>query len=427
MSATELLAAAARNLRRRPLRNALAALGVLLGSATLVALLGLANGLQANVLERMGERPLLTLVQVLPASPRAGEAPRPLDDRAVDALARLAHVRAAMPVVVVPATLRSGERTTSGTILGVSPQGKVPYALAAGRAPTPSEADAAVLTPTGLRGLGLATDSATGRALALELRRGTYGAEGKTLAFRIVGVVAEDIPGALALVPLQQAEDAIAWIATGESDAARDLRLAQQVAATLLIGGRAASVDLAGSRYSSIWILADSPASLRDVTGAIADLGYGAYSQAAAAETVAALFDSVRAGLGAIALIALAVAALGVANALLTSVSERTAEIGVLKALGATDATVERLFLAEAALLGVAGGVGGVALGWLGATLAAALAGRALGSTVTVAPRVDPPLLALSLAVATGLALLAGWLPARRAAALPPAVALRSE
>ena len=115
----ELAAHAARNLRRRPLRNMLAGLGVLLGTATLVALLGLSRGLELQVLDRSAQQPLLTLVQVTSGSAPASGTARPLDDAAVDAIARAPHVRAAFPVVVVPLTLRLGERTPGGSAMGM--------------------------------------------------------------------------------------------------------------------------------------------------------------------------------------------------------------------------------------------------------------------------------------------------------------------
>ena len=427
MSWRELAAHAARNLRRRPLRNVLAGLGVLLGTATLVALLGLSRGLQLQVLERSAEQPLLTLVQVLPGTAPAGGRARPLDDAAVDAISRAQYVRAAFPVVVVPATLRLGDRTPGGTVLGMSPASRAPYALAAGRAPSASDQRVVVLTPAGLRGVGVDAESAIGRSLDLELRRGDTRTERRTTAFRVVGVAADELPGQLAILSLADAEDALAWIATGESEDARNLRLAQQAAAALLFGGRAVASDLAGSRYTGVWAMADSPAHLRDVVNEVRDLGFSAFSAGALSQTVDDLFRAVNATLAAIAAVALLVAMLGVVNALVTTVSERTVEIGVLKALGASDATVERMFLVEAALLGASGGLAGVLVGTAFAFAGAALGRQAVGGAARLDVLIDLPLVAGAIAAAIVVALLGGWLPARRAARLVPADALRSE
>ena len=427
MSWRTLVGHAARNLRRRPLRNVLATFGILLGTATLVALLGISRGLQLQVLDRSAEQPLLTLVQVLPGAAPAGGTARRLDDGAVDAIAHAQYVRAAFPVIVVPATLHLGDRAPGGTVLGMSPPGRAPYPLAAGRAPTADDQHAAVLTPAGIRALSLEADSAIGRSLDLELRRGDTRSERRTVTLRVVGVVADELPGQLVLISIGDAEDAVSWIATGESADARDLRLAQQAAAALLFGGRAVASDLAGSRYTGVWALADSPAHLRDVTNEMNALGFSAYSAGALSQTVDDVFRAVNAGLAAIAAVALLVAMLGVVNALVTSVSERTVEIGVLKALGANDGTVERMFLVEAALLGAIGGATGVVVGAAFALLGAALGRQAVGGAARLDPLIDAPLIAGAFAVALFVALVGGWLPARRAARLVPADALRSE
>ncbi len=427
MSWRTLVGHAARNLRRRPLRNVLATLGILLGTATLVALLGLSRGLQLQVLDRSAEQPLLTLVQVLPGTAPAGGTARRLDDNAVDAIAHAPYVRGAFPVIVVPATLHLGDRAPSGTVLGMSPAGRAPYALAAGRAPAVDDQHAAVLTPAGIRGLGLDADAGIDRSLDLELRRGDTRSERRTVTLRIVGVAADELPGQLLLIPIGDAEDALSWIATGESADARDLRLAQQAAAALLFGGRAVASDLAGSRYTGVWALADSPAHLRDVVNEVTALGFSAYSAGALSQTVDDLFRAVNAALAAIAAVALLVAMLGVVNALVTTVSERTVEIGVLKALGASDATVERMFLVEAALLGTVGGALGIVVGAALALVGGAVGRQAVGGAVRLEVLIDLPLVGGAFAVAILVALVGGWLPARRAARLVPADALRSE
>ena len=109
----------------------------------------------------------------------------------------------------------------------------------------------------------------------------------------------------------------------------------------------------------------------------------------------------------------------------MTTVSERTPEIGVLKALGATDTTVARIVIVEAALIGAAGGLVGIAVGWVGAG-AAAFAGK-LATAVALAPGLDLRVAGLALVAATVVAGIAAWVPARRAARLVPADAIRSE
>ena len=122
-------------------------------------------------------------------------------------------------------------------------------------------------------------------------------------------------------------------------------------------------------------------------------------------------------GIGAISLL---VGAIGILTMMWISVGERTAEIGLARAIGASRAQVVRLFLVEAALLSLAGGTVGV--------LAGIGAGWLLRLAVPALPlRTAPEFIAAALAVSLAVGLSAGVLPARRAAALDPVEALRAD
>ncbi len=138
-------------------------------------------------------------------------------------------------------------------------------------------------------------------------------------------------------------------------------------------------------------------------------------------DAVLATFDRILGALtyavGGIAAISLAVAGILIMNVMLVAVSQRTAEIGLLKALGASRRTISRLILAEASLLSGLGALGGLLLGLLGNV--------AIRKLLPVLPAQTPLwalLAALAVAVVTGL--LFSLLPARRAAALDPVLAL---
>ena len=115
--------------------------------------------------------------------------------------------------------------------------------------------------------------------------------------------------------------------------------------------------------------------------------------------------------------ISLAVAGILIMNVMLVSVSERTREVGLLKALGVGRRQILSVFLAEAALISSLGGVVGLAIGWLGVRLLVGLYPAFPGSPTAWA--VGP-----ALAVSLGVGITFGLLPARRASRLDPVLAL---
>jgi len=123
--------------------------------------------------------------------------------------------------------------------------------------------------------------------------------------------------------------------------------------------------------------------------------------------------------LAGIAAISLLVGGIGVMNIMLVSVTERIREIGLRKALGATPRVVRRQFLVEASVLGLAGGVLGIALGLVGAQVLP----QFIDQPVTIPPFVGVGALGIALVIG----IVAGVYPASRAARLAPIDALRSE
>jgi ABC-type antimicrobial peptide transport system permease subunit len=135
--------------------------------------------------------------------------------------------------------------------------------------------------------------------------------------------------------------------------------------------------------------------------------------------------------LGSIGALALLVASLGIANTMIMTVYERTREIGILKAIGASPGDIRVLFMAEAALIGLLGGVVGTIIGWLlglglNRAILAILAWKEIPIEGTFFV-VTAWLVLLALAFATVVGLLAGLYPAARAARLEPLEALRYE
>lgn len=138
-------------------------------------------------------------------------------------------------------------------------------------------------------------------------------------------------------------------------------------------------------------------------------------------DAIGTLFDQITLFISAIAVVSLIVGAIGIANIMLVSVTERTREIGVMKAIGAKDSEVLVLFLLEAVLVGLVGAILGIALG----LVAGALVIQFVFDEFTLVLPYDWVGISLVVGVLTGV--IAGYLPARRATRIQPIQALAYE
>jgi putative ABC transport system permease protein len=150
-----------------------------------------------------------------------------------------------------------------------------------------------------------------------------------------------------------------------------------------------------------------------------ANADFSVLNQADILASVSSISTTLTYLLGAIAGISLLVGGIGIMNMMLTTVTERTREIGLRKAIGAKKSDISRQFLVEAITLTVIGGIIGIVLG-VGISMLVNLTGL-----VTTSISVSPILLAFG--VSAGIGIIFGWYPASRAASLNPIEALRYE
>lgn len=189
--------------------------------------------------------------------------------------------------------------------------------------------------------------------------------------------------------------------------------------------------NFANQGYTSIVMKVDDTANLDSVSDAISKLGYGAMTAQDMLDQINKIMTMVGIVLAVIAGISLFVAGIGIINTMIMATYERIREIGVMRACGATRATIRRLFTFEAALLGFWGGVFGlvisVALGTVGKMLVTKYS-ASLGSIPVDRIGSFPWWLILSvISFTTLLGLLSGLGPAIKAARLNPVDALRYE
>jgi len=182
--------------------------------------------------------------------------------------------------------------------------------------------------------------------------------------------------------------------------------------------------------YSSISVRVKNPAQIQLVEDAIKKMGFSTFSIADASRGLRQFFGVLYAFLGIFGSLALMVASIGIVNTLVMAILERRREIGIMKAIGASDGDVKKLFFAEAGAMGVLGGVLGVVLGWAIGQLIN------FGTNIYLKRQSLPPehfwavpwwLVAFAIGFAFVVSLVSGLYPAGRAAKLDPVQALRYE
>lgn len=397
MSLRDLLAFAARALRGHRLRTALCLLGVAIGVAAVITLTALGEGARRYVVSEFASIGT-NLVIVVPGKtettggmPGMGGVPNDLtleDARAV--LRAVPEVEKAAPIVMGTETVAHGERRRQVALAGGTHEMLEVRRLtvASGRFLPPLEwdrgASVAVLGQTAAREL-FPSEDPVGRIVRIGDWR-----------MRVVGVLA---PRGQQL-GVDMDDVAIVPVATA-------MRMLNRRSLFRLLLQARGHADLDRAKERVVRVIAERHGE-EDVTVITQDAVLGALTSILGALTLA---------LAGIASVSLVVAGVGIMNVMLVSVSERTREIGLLKALGADRRQILLAFLAEAVLISAAGGFVGLGVGWL-----AVQALVALYPALPASPPAWAVVSAFSLSVVVGAVF--GVLPARRATRLDPVAAL---
>jgi putative ABC transport system permease protein len=438
MSFFDLLSLIIDNLARRKARVALTAVGVVIGTAAVVLLVSLGVGLQRNAAEQLGGIGDLTTIQVYPnygegaamvSSGPGGEAPAGqtlLTDQTIADIQAIPGVAAVIPQDYFqgPAMMSVGRLEGGGGLIGIG------------------AADLSALGLTAQQGnLELARGTVVVGAMVPQnfydprLRPGQepppppelldqqlkitlikWASDGteirKTIRARVVGVIAEARTEAdwSVYMPLDEMTGHNGWVLGRRVDRRRD-------------------------GYQNLVVKVADVEQVIDVTDQITALGYQAFTPQSFVQGINSFFVVLQIIFGGVGAIALLVAAIGIANTMAMAILERTREIGLMKAVGATNRQVLSVFLGEAAGIGFLGGLGGVAAGWglaqvLNMLALVYFAGQSVETgapppTVAVYTPVWLPPFALIFATIVGL--LSGLYPALSAAMLQPVTALKYE
>lgn len=466
MKIPDLTELALRNLRESILRNSLTTVGISVGVASLVAMLSLGIGLQQMASRRLIRSGLFDTVVVTSRrdargmnreeernGPTAGES-RILDEAARSEIEKLPNVSEAYPDIRFASELRFEDKPHMSMISALpesaksndafegmqggffssdtAPEailqksfaeellGKTPHL----GAPEPNVAELAkpllgkeltLVYAQRATSMNPATAAPESSNPVNEVIGASYSVVSREQKLKIVGVAdldPESMRGptrAKVFLPLKLAESLHVMQPT-------DLR----------------EIARAGDQpvYSSISVRVKNPSRVQGVEDAIKKMGFTTFSILDASRGLRQFFAVLYAFLGIFGSLALMVASIGIVNTLVMAILERRREIGIMKAIGASDGDVKKLFFAEAGAMGILGGIVGVVLGWaIGQVIN-------IGTNVYLKRQSLPPehfwavpwwLVGGAIAFAFVVSLVSGLYPAGRAARLDPVQALRYE
>lgn len=449
MKPRDLTELAGRNLREALLRNSLTTLGIAVGVASLVAMLSLGAGLQNLASQRLSQSGLFNAVFVTPRTNFGGFGraerltegpavpPRTLDEDARRSIEKLPDVVEVYPEVRFPTEIHFDGNSFTTMVAGVPPSDRNNGAFddMKGAFFSDPNASEAILQIDFARQLSNQPDTLLGKQIVLR-----YAERQPLPAAPATDKSAADAAPGFSLVPHEQSLRIVGIVETEPSPGFGGLGRGRlliplAVAEKLSVAQTNDLRDLlrdgpARHSYESLTVRMKNASKVQDAENTIKQMGFGTFSLMDAAHNLRLFFAVFDLLLGIFGSLALVVASLGIINTLVMAILERRREIGVLKALGAADRDIRRLFFVEAGAMGLLGGIAGVILGWLIAQAInfgtdAYLTRQKLPS-ITIA-LVPWWLVAAAIAFAIVVSLAAGMYPASRAARLNPIEALRYE
>jgi putative ABC transport system permease protein len=401
MNFKESLTIALRSLRTNKLRSALTMVGIVIGVTAVIVLVGLGNGMKSGFNKTFGALATAIIIQKVEGSVAGGGAPKDLKDGDVTAVRQAPAMASVIPSLSGSGVFRYGPASAfTGQINGSTPEylSVSNREVTAGRMFTEQEYKSrekvALVGPEVVKNLYAGDPNA---AIGTKMRIGR-------LDFEIIGALKSDgNADDIALMPLGTARSYL----LGGSDT-----ITSMVA-------KATSVAAVGQATEQINKIMDDRHNIRDIS----KRDYKVTALQTQLDQINQFMLYMSLFIVAVAGISLIVGGIGVANIMLVSVTERTREIGIRKAIGARRSAIMKQFLIESTVLAGFGGLIGVLIG-----VAVVITGATVIPKVAPdfgAPEVSWVAIAVALAVSMFIGLAAGGYPAWRAARLRPIEALR--
>ncbi|MBU2598730.1 MAG: ABC transporter permease [Actinobacteria bacterium] len=436
MKFPDLIRIVIKNLKRMKLRTALTVIGVIVGTAAIVTLVGIGIGFQKSITSQFEEMGMVKTIVVFPESMGRAFAMSPttegkheeemvLDDKAIKKIEKIEGVEGVSPVLLLTnAKLQIGNYISQASLMSVNDDMMKQdwYNMESGE----------ILKEKDLRAINVGNkvdktfyNVNTGKSVSeIEL----LGEKGKLIAEKyseggVTSVTKFPVKIVGILKELGPDDDLRIYI---------PFELAKRL--EKMTGG--ALFAAKEGEYTQLMVFAESVEKVDRITEKLNEMGFTAMSAKQMLGVISTIFLILRAVLGVLGAIALFVAAIGIVNTLVMSIYERFREIGIMKAIGASNKDISKIFLYEAGSIGFMGGVLGVITGFILGKVLNAVASYFINiaSSEGYSPFAGMNLFEVPLWLFFGtilfaivIGIIAGVYPARRAARLDPIDALRHE
>lgn len=453
MKFNDLFKMAAGNLASRKLRTFLTVLGVIIGATAIIIIISIGRGfkfMNSKFYEDMGDMRVLELnsqfMRFDPEMDKPGyQKPKkkPMNNQTIKEVSEIEHIKTVIPMYEGIVSLKMGREEASYVdIVGMPPQYMEDYGieLENGKYIAPGEKNPVVVIGSSVK------------YQFYDKSRPNYFSEKKSLMNRKIYITkfepkASDEDGMSSMGTMEMGENQnnqsegkqVQLRISGEMTEGNDYQKQNCLFMSIETYKALASqfkVKLKSKNYNNIKVVVDDIKNVDQVTKDLKDMGFRPYNMTKEfldnANKQIGIVQAVFGGIGAISFI---IAAIGIANTMIMSIYERTKEIGIMKVIGASIKDIQNLFLLEASLIGLIGGLIAVINSLIISVVANKVfygyfMGQLGGETLNFEPKisiVSVGLILTALGFSTLIGLLSGYLPARRAMKLSALDAIRTE
>ena len=443
MKISDILIMGLKSLSRRKARTILTILGVVIGSLSIIIMRSIGYGMENNFETQVMEQGGLTTINVSTWGDVYDEdgqwvdsRQQKLDDNLVKQIREIEHVRSVTPIIQKDVVLRSGKYQGWAYITAMDKDSFIDFEfpnLTMGEYPTDADNSTIIF---GFNNPNAFYDT-TSRGWGRNDKEIDLVKDKLVLQFQGYPTNERKKEFSLPLKNIAKMEQT-----NGEFDynTYMDIEYFQKIyleyCNTLNLEDRKKAIKTL-DEYQQIRLNVDNIDNVIEVQDAISALGFQSYSQMQYLQPLQQASETLQMVLGALGTVAMVVSAISIANTMVMSIYERTKEIGIMKVLGCVIKDIRKLFLFEAALIGLFGGLIGVGLGYLASWLinkfgqplfASLMSGNYMYDMENTSFSIIPiylPIMAMGISIVVGL--LSGYFPARRATKISAIEAMKTE